>query len=318
MSLADHVRTLGRGPSRARNLTRDEARDAMAEILSGDAAPEAVGALLMLMRFHGEVADEVAGFAEALRATLAPCPRAALDWPSYAAGRSRGAPLFLLAAKLVAQAGYPVLVHGWNSHQSPVASVRGALTAAGIALAEGPDEADRLLDRDGIAYLPLETFAPKALDLLRLREVLGLRSAVNTVCRVLNPGGAEAAVQGVFHPTYRALQRDASALLGLRHLTVLKGGGGEFERHPDKPIQLTVLRDGAPDRSDAPPLLEGYRRLADHHFDLSDLWTGAARDPLGEAVVVGTATLALETLGVAGAKARATALWAERPVTIAA
>lgn len=318
MSLADHIRTLGRGPSRARNLTRDEARDAMGEILSGRAAPEAVGALLMLMRFHGEVADEVAGFAEALRATVAPCPGPALDWPSYAAGRSRGAPLFLLAAKLVAQAGYPVLLHGWNSHQSPVASVRGALAAAGIAEAEGPDDADRLLNRDGIAYLPLERFAPKALALLRLREVLGLRSAVNTVCRVLNPGGAEAAVQGVFHPPYRALQRDASAMLGLRNVTVLKGGGGEFERHPDKPVQLTALRDGVAGLRDAPPLLEGHRRLADHRFDLAALWAGTVHDPLADAVVTGTAALALETLGVAGAESRAVALWAERPVTEAA
>ncbi|MEM7643122.1 MAG: hypothetical protein AAF366_11405 [Pseudomonadota bacterium] len=72
----------------------------MAEVLSGHAAPEAAGALLMLMRFHREVADELAGFAQALREIVVSCPRPALDWPSYATVRSRGAPLFLLAARL--------------------------------------------------------------------------------------------------------------------------------------------------------------------------------------------------------------------------
>ncbi|WP_179378703.1 glycosyl transferase family protein [Jannaschia marina] len=318
MSLAAHIRTLGRGPSRARNLTQEEARDAMAEILSGRAAREAVGALLMLMRFHGETAAEVAGFTEAMRATLGPCPRPALDWPSYAAGRSRGAPLFLLSARLVAAAGHPVLIHGWNSHQAPIASVRAHLGAADITFAETPATAEVALKRDDIAYLPLEAFAPEALALLKLREVLGLRSVVNTVCRMLNPGNAPAAVQGVFHPTYRGLQQDAAALLGLRDLSVLKGGGGEFERHPDKPIQLTTLRAGQPGQMDLSPLTEGHRRLGDRTIDLAALWSGETRDPFAEDVVTGTAALALETLGHTDALADARRLWAARTPSLVA
>ncbi len=318
MTLADHIRTLGRGPSRARNLTRDEACDAMDAILSGHAAPEAVGALLMLMRFHGETADEVAGFADAIRTILPPVPPAALDWPSYAAGRTRGAPLFLLSARLVAEAGHPVLLHGWNSHQSPLASVRGALRACGICQADDPAHAARLLDSGRIVYLPLETFAPKALALLKLRDVLGLRSIVNTVCRVLNPGRAPAAVQGVFHPAYRGLQQDASAMLGLRNLTVLKGGGGEFERHPDKPLHLTTLRDGHSGGAEAAPITKGHRRLGDQAFDLAALWSGIQTDPLAEAVITGTAALALETLGHGDGLARARRLWAQRRVAVPA
>ena len=92
MTLSDHVRTLGRGPGRSRSLTRDEARDAMRLMLSGQAAPEAVGALLMLLRMKGETADEIAGLAEAATAAAPALPPVDLDWPSYAAGRTRGAP----------------------------------------------------------------------------------------------------------------------------------------------------------------------------------------------------------------------------------
>jgi anthranilate phosphoribosyltransferase len=119
MSLAPFVQIVARGKGRARPMTLAEAQEAMTLILQGDAAPEAVGALLMVMRLRGETPAEIAGFTAALRAHVdGKLPKADLDWPSYAAGRSRGAPLFLLAARLVGQAGYRVSMHGWNSHQS--------------------------------------------------------------------------------------------------------------------------------------------------------------------------------------------------------
>lgn len=56
MSLADHVRTLGRGPGRSRSLTRAEAEDAMRRIASDNAAPKTVSALLVLQRMKRETA----------------------------------------------------------------------------------------------------------------------------------------------------------------------------------------------------------------------------------------------------------------------
>lgn len=323
MSLAPYIYAMGRGPGRARALTQAEAGDAMRQILAGAAAPEAVGALLMLMRYRGETAAEIAGFASALRDTLPAWPgaRPALDWPSYAAGRSRGLPLFLLSARLVAQAGVPVLLHGWNTHQNPLASVRAALAGAGIAQAGDLPGAARLLASGGIAYLPLEALSPEALRLLQLRDVLGLRSAINTVLRVLNPAGAGASVQGVFHPPYRELQADAAMLLGQGNMTVLKGGGGEFERHPSKDIALYGLRDRAPWQGNAAPLCDDTRRLAGaapDPTDLARLWDGTLNDPFAEAVVTGTAELALDTAGFADAGALARDLWIHRHAARAA
>ncbi|MEM9043742.1 MAG: glycosyl transferase family protein, partial [Pseudomonadota bacterium] len=293
-----------RGPSRARSLTQDEAQEAMSLILSGDAAPEAVGALLMLMRYRGETAEEIAGFTLAARANLSGWQGigAALDWPSYAAGRSRGQPLFLLAAKLLGQAGYPVLLHGWNSHQNPVADVRAGLDAIGIPMVRNPSSAKRVLERHGIAYAPLEAIAPEVFGLLRLRDILGLRSAVNTVCRMLNPAGAAAAVQGVFHPSYRDLQQDAAALLGLDNMIVLKGGGGEFERNPAKQIALFGLRDARPYRAVAPSAFDEHRKLADltvEPYHLGAVWEGETSDIFMEAVITGTASAALLSVGAA-------------------
>lgn len=303
MSLAPFVRIVARGKGRARALTLEEAQEAMGLILQGEAAPEAVGALLMVLRIRGEEPQEIAGFTAALRAHVAgKLPVADLDWPAYAAGRSRGVPLFLLAARLVAQAGYSVAMHGWNSHQQDVASLRAALPLAG----------------PGVSYHALEDLSPAAYHILRLRDVLGLRSCFNTVLRMWNPAHAPVSVQGVFHPSYRSLQAEAAALLGQRDLTIIKGGGGEFERHPSKDIRLFGLRDGAHIQIPAAPIHDETRRLhePDAQIDLAALWHGHDQSAFAVATITGTAALALWSLraapDLAEAQTMAEALWANR------
>ncbi|WP_138472943.1 glycosyl transferase family protein [Poseidonocella sp. HB161398] len=322
-SLAHLVRALGRGPGRSRNLDRKEAQEAMAAILDGTAPPEAVGALLMLMRYRGETGEEIAGFVDAMRARLKPWATlpATLDWPSYAAGRSRGLPLFLLAARLVAMSGQRVLLHGWNSHQNPHAEIRAHLGEAGIPAATTLDGAKTALERNHIVYVPLEAMDPELLRVLKLRDLLGLRSPVNTALRSMNPSGAPASVLGVFHPPYRGLQQDAAALLGERNLMVIKGGGGEFERHPAKQILVYGLEDGAVHEQTVEPLIDDTRRLADaepQKGDLGRLWSGEREDAFARATVTGTAALALLAAGgattLAGAQARMDALWEDRLV----
>jgi anthranilate phosphoribosyltransferase len=298
MSLAPYVRIVARGQGRARSLTLDEAREAMGLMLRGT-DPEAVGALLMVLRLRGETDAEIAGFTAALRDHAPRLPPADLDWPCYAAGRTRGAPFFLLAARLVARSGYRVSMHGWNGRED---ALRVALPLAG----------------PGVTYAPLETLSPAAFRLLRLRDVLGLRSCVNTVLRMWNPSRARASVQGVFHPSYRGLQARAAELLGDRDLMVIKGGGGEFERNPAKACTLFGLSGGAHVEEAAPALLEETRRLhePEEEPDLAALWQDRARDPFAEAVVTGTAALALHALhhgpDLAACEAAARDLWAAR------
>jgi len=321
MSLAPYVHALARGPSKSRHLTRAEAREAFSLILNGTADPEATGALLMLMRYRGENADEIAGFVDAIRDCLVGWNSLPiqLDWPSYAAGRSRGQPWFLLAAKLVAQAGFPVLLHGWNSHQNPLANVRQNLAALAIVTCDSPGTAETEIARSGIAYVPVEAMHPELLRLLKLRDVLGLRSPVNTALRALNPSQAPASVQGVFHPTYRTLQLDTAVLLGQQHLTVIKGGGGEFERNPCKQTELFCLHQGSTDEARIPVTHDEHKRLSDastQSNDLLNLWNGNWGDAFALSIVLETTALALQTLAPTlthdKAQNLASTLWSER------
>jgi anthranilate phosphoribosyltransferase len=288
-AFAKFVAILGRGPGRSRALSRDEARESFGLVLRREADPHQVGAFLMLLRFRGEDPDEIAGMVEAAKESLnSPGLRVDLDWPSYGAGRTRGAPWFLLSALALARAGATVLMHGSNEHSSGI-SVEAGLHALGLEAAN-----------DRFTYVPLASLAPSMDELLRLRRLFGLRSPVNTVARLLNPGDAAACVDGVFHPPYLAVHLGVAERLGQPRLFVLKGGGGEAERVPLKSATGS-LWDSTLGRSEialpAWPALAPLTPASDTPALLAAVWRGEVAPPSVVATVIATIGIGLLALG---------------------
>lgn len=313
---AAYVRTLGRGPARSRPLTRQEAADALGMILRGEADPHQVGAFMMLLRFRGENAEEIAGLVEAARAAVLPArpepvPMIDLDWPSYGAGKTRGFPWYLLAALALSQAGYRILMHGSNAFTAglPVAT---ALAMLGLAPAPSLTDAARAIATSGFAYVPLAGMSAELDRLLGLRALLGLRSPINTVARLMNPFDAPASVDGVFHPAYIALHGVVGGMLGQRRLLVLKGGGGEAERTAAK--DTSVFLSGT-EATAGEILLPALPAAGSAVPDPHAVWTGRAEDSRAAVTVRATIALGLVAMGVAApaeADARAAAIWAAR------
>ena len=292
---ATYVATLGRGPGRSRALTREEAADAMGMLLSGAADRLQVGAFLMLLRYRGEDPAEITGLVEGARpVTDIAGAQADLDWPSYGAGRTRGAPWFLLAALALAASGVRVLMHGTNEFTGGT-TVEDALAQLGIPPANGADDARRLLLGDRFAYLPIRALSPPLAELLGLRRLLGLRSPINTVARLLNPAGAPAGVDGVFHPPYIETHLAVAERLARPRLLVLKGGGGEAERNPRKPVTVHLWSTSAGRHELALPALDVSDEPAEPDF--TALWRGQVRSPAIEARITATIALGLIALG---------------------
>jgi anthranilate phosphoribosyltransferase len=288
-AFAKYVAILGRGPGRSRALSRDEAREAFGMVLRREADPHQVGAFLMLLRFRGEDADEIAGMVEAAKESINSSGlRVDLDWPSYGAGRTRGAPWFLLSALALARAGATVLMHGSNEHSSGI-SVEAGLDALGLEATN-----------DRFTYVPLASLAPAMDELLRLRRLFGLRSPVNTVARLLNPGDAAACVDGVFHPPYLAVHLGVAERLRQPRLFVLKGGGGEAERVPLKSA-TGWLWDRTQGRSEialpAWPALAPLTPASDTPALLAAVWRGEVAPPSVVATVTATIGIGLLALG---------------------
>jgi anthranilate phosphoribosyltransferase len=275
-------------------------------VLRHKADPHQVGAFLMLLRFRGEDAGEISGMVEAARDTIgSQGAQTDLDWPSYGAGRTRGAPWFLLSALALARAGTTVLMHGSNEYSAGI-SVEAGLQAVGPRVAR-------------FTYLPLASLLPAMNDLLQMRRLFGLRSPVNTVARLLNPGDAPASVDGVFHPPYLAVHLGVAELLARKRLFVLKGGGGEAERVPLKDASA-LLWDHTLGRSEvalpAWPGLSPLTPASDTPELLAAVWRGEIAPPTAVATVIATIGLGLVALGWAvtaeAAERDAQQIWRDR------
>lgn len=300
---AEFIRILGKGKKGARSLTQDEAFRAMTMIMADEVLPEQLGAFLMLMRIKEETPEELAGFVLAARESCSLTNdglQADLDWASYA-GKRRHLPWFLLSAILLAENGVKIFMHGAEGPSSDRLYTETALTALGIEPANDTKTSRHQLLNHNFTYLALSRFCPKLQHIIDLRPILGLRSPVHTLVRLLNPVSASYSIQGIFHPSYRSVHQQAAALLQQAHMAVLKGEGGETERNPDMDCLVQSVHHGNLDE-EVWPALFSQRHVRAEKLDpllLKRLWRAELDDEFAEASVIGTTAVALKLLGKA-------------------
>lgn len=317
---AQYVRILGRGKTGTRSLDLEEAQQAFGMILRGEAEDLQLGAFLMLLRVKEESPEELAGFVRASRENMqqhATTMTVDLDWSSYA-GKKHQHPWFVLATLLLAGAGYRVLVHGCSGHTPGRLYTEQVFDELGLPIVRNGDEADAALAAGLPAYFPLESLCPPLAALVHLKPLLGLRSPVNTLTRMLNPAYARASLQSIFHPAYARLHQEADRLLGQPAAMVFRGESGEVEVKPNADTRLLRLRDNGSEEVLLQRVIE--TRVADVEFPgtapLRALWHEATPDDYGLRATLGTTAAALLLLEpkmtVTDAMQRAQELWRAR------
>ncbi|MCC4861600.1 glycosyl transferase family protein [Vibrio splendidus] len=235
-SILECIRTVGRGERGRKPLSFEQAYRIMDEYLSGEVGDDQMAMLLMLIRVQNETNEEIAGFVKAFQSRV-PDLGADIDWPCYAGKRNdtaSGKPWNLLAAKILADNGYKVLMHGYMDKPSGRTHVEAHLECVGVRRAQDPQDAKQILEADGIAYLPLANFAPEAQTMIGWKHRYGLRTPINTVVRALNPGGGRLGLRGSFHPGFPQLHAEVEHVIGNKSHSVIsfKGMNGESEYNP--------------------------------------------------------------------------------------
>lgn len=247
------IKTLGRGKKGSRSLSQSEAYDAMKMVLKKEATDLQLGAFLMLLRVKEETPEELAGFTQAARdiicqnfASSQPTSsnnRITFDWPNHA-GKRKQYPWNLIAAKRLSEEGHRVLIHGSGNHTPNRMYTEAVFKAMGWPIARNPDEVAELCDKHNICYLPLRNIIPRLDDIVLMKPELGLRSPVNTICRLLNPLAAQYSLRGIFHPAYMPLNQQAAQLLGDKNMVVFKGEGGDTEIRPEAKTRIVGIKNG--------------------------------------------------------------------------
>lgn len=319
---AEFVRILGKGKKGSRSLTESEAFTAMSMILEDKVEDLQLGAFLMLLRVKEESPEELSGFVKAAKSKInAPENiNADLDWSSYA-GKRRHPAWYIFSALCLAENGLTVFMHGASGHTVDRMYTEDVLIELGIEIARDWASAESQLADNRFCYMPLSILSPRMDQMINMRPILGLRSPVHSLSRLINPLNATTVLQGIFHPAYSTMHQEAGQLLGYKNMAVIKGEGGEIERNPDNALEVLYSGNEGLSQETWPKMFAKRHVKAD---DMSvnymkAVWSGTTSDEYAEGAIIGTMAIALKSAGRASSQEEAIELaqkqWGERNKT---
>jgi anthranilate phosphoribosyltransferase len=257
------------------DLSREEARAVMNEIMEGEATPAQIGGFLVALRLKGETADEIAGCAEAMREhvlTVRPKRDDLVDTAGTGGDAARTINISTAAALVAAAAGAGVAKHG-NRAVSSASGSADVLEALGFRLELPRAEIERSIDELGFGFLFAPTHHPAMRHAAPVRRELAARTVFNVLGPLTNPAGARAQVVGVYAPSLVRTIAEVLAQLGARRAFVVHGAAGIDELSPAGPNLVCEVVDGDVREREIDPLELGVPRC-----DPSELRGGSPGD----------------------------------------
>jgi anthranilate phosphoribosyltransferase len=209
-----------------RSLSESEAEAAFDIIMSGNATPSQMGALLMALRVRGESVDEITGAARIMRrkAVTIDAPPGAIDTCGTGGDGSGSFNISTASALVVAGCGVPVAKHG-NRALSSRSGSADVLTALGVNIEADLAVVRRCLWEIGIGFL----MAPRHHSAMRhvapTRVELGTRTIFNLLGPMSSPAGARRQLVGVFAPEWVVPMAEVLGRLGAERAWVVHGSG---------------------------------------------------------------------------------------------
>ena len=231
---------------RREDLTTEEAAQAMAVIMRGEAAPAQVAGLLIGLTMKGERPTELVGFARTMReqaVALARPVEDVFDTCGTGGDRSGTFNISTASALVIAACGVTVAKHG-NRSVSSLCGSADVLDALGVNVSASPAVVERCLRDVGIAFFFAPTFHPAMRHAAQARKELGVRTAFNLLGPLTNPARAERQIVGVPRPELTELIARALLLLGSKRAWVVHGADGLDELSTTGYTKVSECRDG--------------------------------------------------------------------------
>jgi anthranilate phosphoribosyltransferase len=231
-----------------KDLTADEAEEAMRFIMAGAATSAQIGGYLVALRMKGETVAEITGSARAMRANASHVPLAIngdplLDTAGTGGDGKHTFNISTAAAFVIAGAGQKVAKHGNRAASSRCGSAD-VLSALGINLNLTPVQVGQCIQEVGIGFLFAPNFHPAMKHAIGPRRELGQRTIFNLLGPLTNPAGATHQLIGVYAPSLTQPLAQVLGELGGRAALVVHGHGGLDELTTNGPNRVSRLKDG--------------------------------------------------------------------------
>ena len=227
------------------DLTRQQARAAMSEIMRGEATEAQVAAFIVSLRAKRETAEEMTGLVDAMydAAVTVDVGEPVVDVVGTGGDRAGTFNISTTAAFVVAGAGAKVAKHGNRAASSQTGSAD-LLEALGFDLELPPEATVRMIKETGFGFF----FAPHYHPAMRfagpVRRQLGVPTVFNFLGPLCNPAGADRMSVGTSDPRMAALMIEVLRNRGAAAAFVFYGEDGLDELTTTGPSYIYRLRDG--------------------------------------------------------------------------
>ncbi len=210
------------------HLDRQEAAELLAALMGDDSTDAQIAAVLVALQTKGETEDEIAGFAETMRAR---CSRVLTRHETYVDTCGTGGSVAktfnvsTAAAFVVAAAGVPVAKHG-NAAVTSKSGSADVLRSLGVKVDLAPERVAECIDEIGIGFMfaPLHHAATKRVALVR--RSLQVPTIFNLLGPLTNPAQAPHQVIGVSRAGASEKVAKAASQLGTSRSWIVRGEDG--------------------------------------------------------------------------------------------
>jgi anthranilate phosphoribosyltransferase len=228
------------------DLSGDEMRSVMQQIMTGECTPSQIGGFLVGLRMKGETVDEMSAAAKVMRelATRVDVSADHLVDTAGTGGDASGSFNISTASALVAAAaGARVAKHGNRSMTSNSGSAD-VLEAAGVKLDITPEQVRDCVEQVGVGFM----FAPAHHGAMKhaigARKEMAVRTIFNVLGPLTNPAGAPNQVIGVFDGDLLEAMASVLKQLGSNHVMVVHAEDGMDEISISAPTHVAELNQG--------------------------------------------------------------------------
>jgi len=241
------LRDIAKGKRGARDLSREEASEALAFLFSNECDPAQVGAFLTAMRYKGTKLDEYLGFFDTIYATsetIRPDVPNLVNANGPYDGRKHYLQLSPAAAILASAAGVPMLLHSSDGLPPKNGVTSGkVLEALGIPALQQPEQVQQNIEKNAFGYLHSRVYCHGIERLRPMREKLFYRSFLHSCEVMLNPGGAKRSLLGAAHASFLSRFLEVQVAQGAEHVLSVQGLDGSDEL-PLQPVKMVCYQGG--------------------------------------------------------------------------
>lgn len=241
----DNLRAIIAKVATGASLTREESSAAFDSMMSGEATPSQMGALLMGLRVRGETVDEITGAVEVMRAKMlrVTAPADAVDIVGTGGDGSGSVNVSTCASFIVAGCGVPVAKHG-NRALSSKSGAADVLAALGVNIDLKPADVSRCVQEAGIGFMFAPAHHPAMKNVGPTRVELATRTIFNLLGPLSNPAGVKYQMVGVFSRQWVQPLAQVLKNLGAARAWVVHGSDGLDEITLTGPTFVSSLENG--------------------------------------------------------------------------